>query len=103
MKVAVDELDRWAKVLTSFQNAEKTPSRLADCEIMLGLVLVSARRYFSCKSEMFQAGLDTQEYDTSVADSIKGLREDVVYMYNVRYSEEGIVDTIKKFYLGSIV
>ncbi|MBI2106498.1 hypothetical protein HYT57_00800 [Candidatus Woesearchaeota archaeon] len=59
MKATVDELGRWARVLTQFQDAEKTPSRLADCEIMLGLVLGSARRYFSCKSEMVQAGLDT--------------------------------------------
>ena len=103
IEAAVDDLAKSLKVLKHFQDAEKTSSRLSDCEIMFGLVIGNARRYLSCKSQMFQAGLDVQEYESVVTESTRGLKEDIVYLYGARYCEEGIVDTIKKFYLGSIV
>ena len=91
MDKAVGDLDGSAEVLMHFQDAEKTPSRLADCEIMFGLVLGSARRYSSCKSRMIETGLDVEKYDAHVANSIRGLKGNVVYWYMTNlHKEEGI-------------
>lgn len=78
------------KVLTTFQNAENTPSRLADCEIQLGIVLRDTRNYLFCREKMTQARLSVSSYDSMIAVSSEKLIAMPLY-------KEGIKDIIKLY------